>query len=305
MVSSKVNMMSSANATSHVASAALDQQVKTTPSISLSVSASTMPQLNAPNTLVSMSQSHLPTSSSMATVMMSSSMSINNITTNMSLFSNGINATTSLLTSLVSSTSIPTKDEMKLFSLCGSYKTIVDDSRISTSGTLSSLRSHDCDLEYFNAVRFVTTKGESLKVKEGCTPVDQVDRSCSSHTSNVWLKGNANPNITGPQILPICIKQDIGSGFPFLTSYCDCDRTEFIFAERCQTKQGEEFFVYRLYPIFHNKEDKRDAKKCAYRYCHELEAGKILNYRKKKCLHEIFVQRNLILYIRDFQQKKS
>ena len=155
--------------------------------------------------------------------------------------------------------------------LCSDYRTVASDGSLSLDKALSTL---SCDLKYDSAVRFISTSGDSLQLKEGCQTGDQQTRTCSGFDTNVWLNGS-HPKVPGTTAMEVCIKSS--GSVEFFYDYCRCERKDIFFVELCNAEDGnteDKFYVYRLYPLFKSKGNEKDAKDCTLKYCTEIQPGK-------------------------------
>ena len=169
----------------------------------------------------------------------------------------------------------PIKKELNL---CQQYETIIDDSRKITNYFKLTKQNHGCDLKYYSAVRFMSTTGQNLKLKESCTRADQFSKRCTTSNANVWLtKAHPAKGNSAVGVYTVCLKRESNYGITiFDLNYCQCDRQEFILVQRCVDDQEKPFFVYQLQPLLRNTDTStlRD-KQCKMRYCMEgMEEGK-------------------------------
>ena len=126
--------------------------------------------------------------------------------------------------------------------MCKDFDTVIDDSRLWTN-TDPSFRQ--CDLDYKRSVRFMSTKGEHLQLKEGClssNPIFPIGRCQSDQFT--WLDGR-HPNMTteSPVVASVCINtaryQVIGN-----YSQCQCQSRQNVLLQKCSN-----FYVYKLDPL--------------------------------------------------------
>jgi len=123
---------------------------------------------------------------------------------------------------------------------------------------------------------FVSSKGENLQLVEDCSTTDQFDRRCSTFATNVWLPAGRHPTIPGLKVAEVCINSAFAiSNYFFDAKYCQCQRKEFIWIQRCSgEKPNTDFFVYRLYPLYNRPgQTSLDSKDCRIRHCTELQPG--------------------------------
>ena len=177
-----------------------------------------------------------------------------------------------MVTDISSSITVPNVvPDSSSHSLCKKYRTIASDGSLSLEKALSTLT---CDLRYESAVRFISTNGDSLQLKEGCELVDQQTRTCSGFNTNVWLNGS-HPKVPGTTAMEVCIKSS--DRVEFIYDYCRCERKDIFFVELCTTEDidgtKDAFYVYRLFPLFKSKGNSKDAKDCNFKYCTEIQPG--------------------------------
>ena len=55
-----------------------------------------------------------------------------------------------------------------MISLCNTYNTVIDDTRLNSNLAL-------CDLKYYEAVRFKSSFGQNLQLRENCSAADQLE----------------------------------------------------------------------------------------------------------------------------------
>lgn len=122
--------------------------------------------------------------------------------------------------------------------LCSHYQTVIDDSRFWSSTDQSS---QQCDGGFKHPVRFMSSKGEYLKLHEGCNssgPIFPIGK-CQSNTVT-WIDGK-HPNETeGPVVRSLCIHHP---GYPFFGNYlpCQCQFKQNVLVQKCSN-----FFAYKL-----------------------------------------------------------
>lgn len=141
---------------------------------------------------------------------------------------------------------------MKQLNLCAKYSTIIDDTR---SITDMNPAFKQCDLKFATPVRFVSTKGEYLKLNEDCSsnnitfPIGR----CNSDIVT-WL------NTPHPKVEDGVIAGTVCSNllaYPHPSAFvgftpCQCNQVKHILIQNCST-----FYVYMLEPY----------SRCSSRYC--------------------------------------
>ena len=126
---------------------------------------------------------------------------------------------------------------------------------------------------YQSAVRFKSSSGKDLKLKESCDITDQFKRRCSASNSHVWLTTPVqDPDYTtkGVQVRDLCMRTGRNDGLliPLDLKYCKCDRKQLMLVQQCvDVCTSNTFLVYRLSPLFLSDADDVQAKSCAIRYC--------------------------------------
>ena len=177
-----------------------------------------------------------------------------------------------MITDVVASSSVTVTVPETTFTLCKNYKTVTDDGSLSLGKALSFMT---CDLKYQSAVRFVSTSGDSLQLKEGCELDDQEKRTCSGFDTNVWLNG-IHPTVAGTTVMQVCVKSTAKTNLFYDKDYCRCEQKDVFFVELCTGDREEDlFYVYRLFPLFKSKGNKQDSKECILKYCTELKSGMV------------------------------
>ena len=131
-------------------------------------------------------------------------------------------------------------------------------------------------IRYYSAVRFKSSRGDDLQLKENCDVSDQFQRRCSASNSHAWLIAQ-HPNHTtvdgGVHVNELCMRTGRRTNMiPFDLDFCTCDRRQMVLIQRCVDTRGgsdvvNSFFVYRLTPLFPSGEIEKKAKECTLRYC--------------------------------------
>ena len=157
------------------------------------------------------------------------------------------------------------KEQRKYQNLCENYATIIDDSRLFSN----PYREYKCDIFYKSAVRFVSSNGSNLQLKEKCS-------SNETNATRYYCGGNgltyleqSHPDIAdGPTQISVCVNTFFatvfGSGSTAVSSNFfprpsrKCNYRQNILVQNCSG-----FYVYQLHPVTHPELD------CPARYCTE------------------------------------
>ena len=157
------------------------------------------------------------------------------------------------------------KEQRKYQNLCENYATIIDDSRLFSN----PYREYKCDFFYKSAVRFVSSNGSNLQLKEKCS-------SNETNATRYYCGGNgltyleqSHPDIAdGPTQISVCVNTFFatvfGSGSTAVSSNFfprpsrKCNYRQNILVQNCSG-----FYVYQLHPVTHPELD------CPARYCTE------------------------------------
>ena len=157
------------------------------------------------------------------------------------------------------------KEQRKYQNLCENYATIIDDSRLFSN----PYREYKCDFFYKSAVRFISSNGSNLQLKEKCS-------SNETNATRYYCGGNgltyleqSHPDIAdGPTQISVCVNTFFatvfGSGSTAVSSNffprpsCKCNYRQNILVQNCSG-----FYVYQLHPVTHPELD------CPARYCTE------------------------------------
>ena len=157
------------------------------------------------------------------------------------------------------------KEQRKYQNLCENYATIIDDSRLFSN----PYREYKCDFFYKSAVRFISSNGSNLQLKEKCS-------SNETNATRYYCGGNgltyleqSHPDIAdGPTQISVCVNTFFatvfGSGSTAVSSNFfprpsrKCNYRQNILVQNCSG-----FYVYQLHPVTHPELD------CPARYCTE------------------------------------
>ena len=154
-----------------------------------------------------------------------------------------------------------TKPPQKTHSLCENYATIIDDSRL----FLNPSEENKCDFYFRKAVRFISSDGKDLQLKENCSneEVNQLRYYCGS--SGLTYMEQLHPEKSDiPSTASVCVNtffdytSDLEREDIFPRPDCKCNRRQNILVQNCSG-----FYVYQLFPISLNRYQ------CAARYCTE------------------------------------
>ena len=157
------------------------------------------------------------------------------------------------------------KEQRKYQNLCENYATIIDDSRLFSN----PYREYKCDFFHKSAVRFISSNGSNLQLKEKCS-------SNETNATRYYCGGNgltyleqSHPDIAdGPTQISVCVNTFFatvfGSGSTAVSSNFfprpsrKCNYRQNILVQNCSG-----FYVYQLHPVTHPELD------CPARYCTE------------------------------------
>ena len=149
--------------------------------------------------------------------------------------------------------------------LCKNYATAIDDSRLFSN----PYREYKCDFFYKSAVRFISSNGSNLQLKEKCS-------SNETNATRYYCGGNgltyleqSHPDIADvPTQISVCVNTffatvfgSSSTGFSsnfFPRPSCKCNYRQNILVQNCSG-----FYVYQLHPVAHPELD------CPARYCTE------------------------------------
>lgn len=180
-------------------------------------------------------------------------------TTNMSVPTT-TKETTETITAITTTTSTTTSSQ-KTQSLCENYATIIDDSRLFSNPS----EENKCDFYFRKAVRFMSSKGKNLQLKENCSneEVNQLRYYCGS--SGLTYMEQLHPEKSDvPSPASVCVNTffDYTSNLQrediFPRPDCKCNRRQNVLVQNCSG-----FYVYQLVPISLVRYQ------CAARYCTE------------------------------------
>ena len=164
------------------------------------------------------------------------------------------------------------KEQRKYQNLCENYATIIDDSRLFSN----PYSEYKCDFFYKSAVRFISSNGSNLQLKEKCS-------SNETNATRYYCGGNgltyleqSHPDIAdGPTQISVCVNTFFatvfGSGSTAVSSNFfprpsrKCNYRQNILVQNCSG-----FYVYQLHPVTHPELD------CPARYCTEESSKYIL-----------------------------
>ena len=157
------------------------------------------------------------------------------------------------------------KEQRKYQNLCENYATIIDDSRLFSN----PYGEYKCDFFYKSAVRFISSNGSNLQLKEKCS-------SNETNATRYYCGGNgltyleqSHPDIAdGPTQISVCVNTFFatvfGSGSTAVSSNFfprpsrKCNYRQNILVQNCSG-----FYVYQSHPVTHPELD------CPARYCTE------------------------------------
>ena len=146
--------------------------------------------------------------------------------------------------------------------LCENYATIVDDTRLFSDQSMEN----KCDFYFKTAVRFISSDGVNLQLKEHCNNEDVNKFRYYCGSAGLTYMEQRHPEISNVPIrASVCMNTFIDSDPPnFLTEYvfprpdCKCNSWQSILVQNCSG-----FYVYQLVPISHFRLE------CPARYCTE------------------------------------
>ena len=163
----------------------------------------------------------------------------------------------------VKTTKVPTTTTISLQkpqNLCDNYATIVDDSRLFSN----PLKEKKCDFYFKTAVRFMSSDGRNLQLKEKCSTeeVEELRYYCGG--AGLTYLDQLHPNKSDvPTRASVCINtffvhsQKIARD-DIPRPDCKCNSVQNILVQNCSG-----FYVYQLPPISHYQ------LQCPARYCTE------------------------------------
>ena len=157
------------------------------------------------------------------------------------------------------------KEQRKYQNLCKNYAAIIDDSRLFSN----PYREYKCDFFYKSAVRFISSNGSNLQLKEKCSSNEtNATRYYCGGNGLTYLK-QSHPDIAdGPTQISVCVNTFFATVFDsgstavssnfFPRPSCKCNYRQNILVQNCSG-----FYVYQLHPVTHPELD------CPARYCTE------------------------------------
>ena len=153
----------------------------------------------------------------------------------------------------------------KPLNLCENYATVVDDSRLFSN----SLEERKCDFYFKKAVRFMSSDGKNLRLKEKCSDdeVEQLRYYCGS--DGLTYMEQLHPDESDiPTSATICVNTFFDISIDGETSQrrddvfprpdCKCNSRHYILVQNCSG-----FYVYQIVPL-----SPVDVE-CPARYCTE------------------------------------
>lgn len=156
-------------------------------------------------------------------------------------------------------------EQHKYQNLCKNYITIIDDSRLFSN----PYREYNCDFFHKTAVRFVSSKGANLQLKENCTNEETNETRYYCGGNGLTYMEQTHPNIDDSSTqVSVCLNTffatvlsssstGVSSNF-FPRPSCKCNYRQNILVQNCSG-----FYVYQLHPVSHPELD------CPARYCTE------------------------------------
>ena len=157
------------------------------------------------------------------------------------------------------------KEQRKYQNLCENYATIIDDSRLFSN----PYREYKCDFFHKSAVRFISSNGSNLQLKEKCSSNETNATRYYCGANGLTYLEQSHPDIAdGPTQISVCVNTFFatvfGSGSTAVSSNffprpsCKCNYRQNILVQNCSR-----FYVYQLHPVAHPELD------CPARYCTE------------------------------------
>lgn len=153
----------------------------------------------------------------------------------------------------------------KPLNLCENYATVVDDSRLFSN----SLKERKCDFYYKTAVRFMSSDGKNLQLKEKCSDdeVEGLRYYCGSDGLTYMEQLHPKESIT-PTPATVCVNTFFDTSINTATFQfredvfprpdCKCNSRHYILVQNCSG-----FYVYQLVPVSPVEVE------CPARYCTE------------------------------------
>ena len=169
--------------------------------------------------------------------------------------------TTRTVTEETSTTKAPNTSPNSLHehqNLCKSYATIVDDSRLFSNPA----KENKCDFYFKRAVRFVSSDGGNLQLKEKCNDEDVNEFRYYCGGAGLTYLEQLHPSKSDvPTLSSVCtntffVKGSLVVGNNIPRPDCKCNSRQNILVQNCSG-----FYVYQLLPISHVDLE------CPARYC--------------------------------------
>ena len=173
------------------------------------------------------------------------------------------NKSTEITLTTTEEPSIITTSPHKPKNLCENYATVVDDSRLFSN----PLEENKCDLYFKTAVRFMTSKGRNLQLKDNCSNDELNELRFYCGGSGVTYIEQLHPEkLDVPSQVSVCINTffdtiDFRSDDIFPSQDCKCNSRQNILVQNCSG-----FYVYQIVPIVPIS---RVRLECPARYCTE------------------------------------
>ena len=173
-------------------------------------------------------------------------------------------ATTNANVTITKTTKAPTVVPIsphKSQNLCENYATIVDDSRLFSNPSVEN----KCDFYFKTAVRFMSSDGKNLQLKENCSTEDVSKFRFYCGSAGLTYIEQSHPEKSDvPTRVSLCVntffdstpnlrREDI-----FPRPDCKCNNRQNILVQNCSG-----FYVYQIVPISHFR------LQCPARYCTE------------------------------------
>ena len=171
--------------------------------------------------------------------------------------------TTWSVTEETATTKAPNTTAMSLHkhqNLCENYATIVDDSRFFSN----PIKENKCDFYFRTAVRFMSSDGGNLQLKEKCNDEDVNEFRYYCGGAGLTYLEQLHPNKSDvPKLSSVCtntffVKGSLVVGNNIPRPNCKCNSRQNILVQNCSG-----FYVYQLLPISHVELE------CPARYCTE------------------------------------
>lgn len=182
--------------------------------------------------------------------------------TNLTITGNSNKSTETTLTT-TEGPAIITKSPHKPQNLCENYATVVDDSRLFSN----PLEENKCDFYFKTAVRFMTSKGGNLQLKDNCSNGELNELRFYCGSAGLTYIEQLHPEKSDvPSQVSVCINTffdtvDFRSDDIFPSQDCKCNSRQNILVQNCSG-----FYVYQIVPIVPIS---RVRLECPARYCTE------------------------------------